>query len=182
MGDSRELDTPPRSRRRKFFLITAAGLGLLLCVQPLFTDDEVSPPSSWHGDGPLTSDQLIVPSVRPTGASLNPTGTAAPTPTTTSPTRSAASRAATVPQSPKPLMLGPSDDRGVTKMVDEYCDRHVSGGSAESRDDGRWQCDRFLAFAKIVDMDVACGDSYGAGAYAQTSDADDPYAWRCYRR
>lgn len=78
------------------------------------------------------------------------------------------------------MLLGPSDDKGLTKMVDQYCDRHV-GGSAESRDDGRWQCDRFLAVDKIVDMEVACTDTYGAGAYAQSSDAADPYAWRCYR-
>jgi hypothetical protein len=33
----------------------------------------------------------------------------------------------------------------------------------------------------IVDMDVACRDTYDSGAYARTSNPDDAYAWRCYR-
>jgi hypothetical protein len=66
-------------------------------------------------------------------------------------------------------------------MVDRYCDRHVSGSSsAEPRSDGRWQCERFLASSRIADMDVVCGDTYGAGAYAQNS-GNGAYDWRCYR-
>jgi hypothetical protein len=64
-------------------------------------------------------------------------------------------------------------------MVQRYCDRH-GGGSADPRHDGRWRCRRFLS-ASIADLDIACRDTYGSPAYAQTSDADDPYAWRCYR-
>jgi hypothetical protein len=38
-----------------------------------------------------------------------------------------------------------------------------------------------LLGSRIVDMDVVCSDTYGSGAYAQTSNGGDPYAWRCYR-
>jgi hypothetical protein len=38
-----------------------------------------------------------------------------------------------------------------------------------------------LLGSRIVDMDVVCSDTYGSGAYTQTSNGGDPYAWRCYR-
>jgi hypothetical protein len=76
------------------------------------------------------------------------------------------------------LLLGPSSGRGVATMVQGYCDRY-SGGSADPRNDGRWQCTRLLS-ASIVDMDVACRDTYDPGADARTSNPGDPYACRCY--
>jgi hypothetical protein len=81
--------------------------------------------------------------------------------------------------SPGPVLLGPSSNDGLDNLVQQYCDRHA-GGVARPRDDGRWQCVRLLS-ASIADLDLACRDTYGSAAHAQTSKQDDPYAWRCYR-
>jgi hypothetical protein len=113
----------------------------------------------------------VTPSVTPSATpSVTPSVTPTPTPTVATPTQT---------QSSGPVLLGPSSNRGVANMVQRYCDRYT-GGSADPRSDGRWQCTRLLS-ASIVDIDVACRDTYDSGAYARTSNPGDPYAWRCYR-
>ncbi|MBY8871795.1 hypothetical protein K7640_08070 [Micromonospora sp. PLK6-60] len=67
----------------------------------------------------------------------------------------------------------------MTGLVQRYCERH-GGGSASAQRDGGWRCTRFLS-SSTVEMDVACQEAYEPDAFARTSDAGDPYAWRCYR-
>ncbi|HEY0696182.1 MAG TPA: hypothetical protein VGD43_00050 [Micromonospora sp.] len=112
-------------------------------------------------------------------ATPSPTPTASPTPTTT-PTRTPSSRATSEP-APTAVLLGPAGSGELSAMVERYCDRHVSRSStAEPRRDGGWECERFLASPRLVDMGVACADTDGAGAYARNVDGG-AYGWRCYR-
>ncbi|MEU2615643.1 hypothetical protein ABZ570_29335 [Micromonospora sp. NPDC007271] len=192
-----ELDAHPRPASRRRWLIAVGGLalGALLCALAS-TWGSGQPP---EGERPLViatippevSEEPIalpeMPSATPTSAT--PRSSPATPRTTRSVTRSAmpstarsVTRSATPTQtrSPSPLLLGPSSSDGVANMVQGYCDRHAAGSSAEARNDGRWQCTRLLS-ASVVDMDLACRDTYGSGAYAGTSNPGDPYAWRCYR-
>lgn len=176
-----------RLRRRRWWLFTATALGLLLCVQPLFAggDDGGGSPSSWQPD--------LVPDGRWTAGTAEPTAdpvppsapaatTGAPAPTSATPSRPASTGPASASPPPGPVLLGPSDKSGVQDLAQEYCDRHQSGAMAGPRADGRWQCVRLLLFVNVVDLDVACADTYGKDAYAKTDDPDDAYAWRCYQR
>ncbi|MEH0935358.1 hypothetical protein [Micromonospora psammae] len=125
--------------------------------------------TSAGSSAPPSATPSLKPSATPSAApSVTPSAT--PTPTGATPTKT---------RSPGPVLLGPSSSRGVARMAQRYCDRYT-GGSADPRNDGRWQCTRLLS-TSIVDMDVACRDTFESGAYAQTSDSGDPYAWRCYR-
>ncbi|WP_157744523.1 hypothetical protein [Micromonospora viridifaciens] len=192
-----ELDAHPRPASRRRWLIAVGGLalGVLLCALA-FTWGSGQPP---EGEQPLViatippeaSEEPValpeMPSATPTSAT--PRSSPATPHTTRSVTRSATpsaapsvTRSATPAQtrSPSSLLLGPSSNDGVANLAQGYCDRHAAGSSAEARNDGRWQCTRLLS-ASAVDMDVACRDTYGSGAYAQTSTPGDPYAWRCYR-
>ncbi|MBV1856416.1 hypothetical protein [Catellatospora tritici] len=161
-------------------MIVATVLATLLCILPLFTRGAVSSPFSWHSgqsDWQVPAG-LPAPTAEPATPSSTPTGTATPTPHTASPTP----RPTPAATESGPVLLGPADGAGVKDLASQYCERHVSGGAARPRADGRWRCDRLLLLAVVVDMDVACRDAYGSGAYAQTSDAKNPNAWRCYRR
>ncbi|MEH0826067.1 MULTISPECIES: hypothetical protein [unclassified Micromonospora] len=194
----------PASRRRRW-LIPVGGLALaaLLCALTLMwglgrppesglaVSTSTTPPDPFEkpvtlAEVPSTSPSSATaggssapssatPSAKPSATpSATPSGTPSakptPTPTVATPTKT---------RSPNPVLLGPSSSRGVASMAQRYCDRYT-GGSADPRNDGRWQCTRLLS-ASTVDMDVACRDTYDFGAYAQTSDPADPYAWRCYR-
>ncbi|MFG2053139.1 hypothetical protein ACGFI9_03825 [Micromonospora sp. NPDC048930] len=193
---------PPDGRRR--WLIAAGGLalGALLCAlavgwwsgrppaaglpvsaatappdpsgEPVILPEAPSaPPASAAPSTTPSATPSVTPSATPSASpSVTPSATPTPTPTTKKATP-------TPTPSPSPALLGPSTSRGVTNMVQRYCDRHT-GGSADPRNDGRWQCTSLLS-ASIVDMTVACRDTYGSGAYARTATPDDPYAWRCYR-
>lgn len=195
----------PASRRRRRWLIPVGGLalGALLCAlaftwgsgRPPEDGLPVSAPSTPPdpSEEPITlpeipstppnsatpSNSSATPSARPSVTpsatpsappSATPSATSTPTPTMATPTQT---------RSSSPVLLGPSSRTGVANMAQRYCDRYT-GGSADPRNDGRWQCTKLLS-APIVDMDVACRDTYDSGAYAQTSGPDDPYAWRCYR-
>ncbi|SCL27279.1 hypothetical protein GA0070624_3469 [Micromonospora rhizosphaerae] len=192
-----ELGAHPRPASRRRWLIAVGGLalGVLVCALA-FTWGSGQPP---EGERPLViatippevSEEPMalpeMPSAMPSTAtprSSSATPGTAPT-VTRSATPSAApsvTRSATPAQtrSASPVLLGPSGNDGVANMAQGYCDRHAAGSSAEPRNDGSWQCTRLL-MASVVDMDVACRDTYGSGAYARTSDPGDPYAWRCYR-
>lgn len=202
---SRERVARPRpARRRRRWLIPVGGLalGALLCVlaftwepgqppevglpvsvatppdlseEPIaFPEMPSTPPSSaapQSSSATPSATPSVTPSATPSATPpVTPSATPAPTPTAATPTQT---------QSSSPVLLGPSSRRGVADMAQRYCDRYT-GGSAESRSDGRWQCRRLLS-ASIVDMNVACRDTYESGAYAQTSNPGDAYAWRCYR-
>ncbi|RKE12192.1 hypothetical protein [Catellatospora citrea] len=175
-----------RKRRRRWWMFTATALGLLLCVQPLFSGgDDGSAPSSWQPDtvpDGRWSMGVAQPTAGPIPTSAPAATTAAPEPTSAAPPRPAPTGSARPSQTPGPVLLGPSGKAGVQDLAQEYCDRHGGGASAGPRLDGRWQCVRLLLFVSIVDMDVACADTYDKAAYAQTSDPDDAYAWRCYQR
>ncbi|MFE9204857.1 hypothetical protein [Micromonospora sp. NPDC007230] len=192
-----ELDARPRPTSRRRWLVAVGGLalGALVCALA-FNWGSGQPP---EGERPLVvatippegSEMPIalpeIPSATPTSATprSSPATPRATRSVTRSATPSAApsvTRSATPAQtrSPSPPLLGPSSNDGVANMVQKYCDRHTAGSSAEPGNDGRWQCTRLLS-ASTVDMDVACRDTYGSGAYARTSTPGDPYAWRCYR-
>ncbi|WP_144122569.1 hypothetical protein [Catellatospora sichuanensis] len=174
-----------RIRRRRWWLFAATTLGLLLCIQPLFSggDDDSSPSSRpsdtvpdsrWSMGAAEPTVGSVLPSAPPTTAPEPEPTLAAPRPTPTRP--------ASASRTPGPVLLGPSGKAGVADLAEEYCVDHGNGALAGPRADGRWQCVKLLLFVRIVDMDVACADTYGKGAYAQTADPDDAYAWRCYRR
>ncbi|WP_121397612.1 hypothetical protein [Micromonospora sp. M71_S20] len=201
---TREFDTRPRQARQRRRLIAVVGLalGTLLCAlaflwgsdrspegglplstatippgssaEPIALPDKPSAvPSSviprTSSAAPRTTPSAMRPAAPSAAPSVTHSATSPPTPTPATPTQT---------QSSSPLLLGPSND-GVKSMVQQYCDQH-GGGSAEPRNDSGWQC-RQLLFASVVDMDVACRDTYGSGAYARTLNSEDPYAWRCYR-
>ncbi|GAB4051329.1 hypothetical protein [Catellatospora paridis] len=175
-----------RTRRRRWWLFTATALGLLLCVQPLFSGgDDAGSPSSWQPDAVPDGSWTIgvaEPTVDPILPSAPATTTGAPAPTSAAPSRPAPTGPASASPASGPVLLGPSGKAGVQDLAEEYCDRHESGAMAGPRADGRWHCVRLLLFVSIVDLNVACADTYGKDAYAQTADPDDAYAWRCYQR
>ncbi|GAA3752556.1 hypothetical protein GCM10022225_41310 [Plantactinospora mayteni] len=106
-------------------------------------------------------------------------GAAVPTsPATTGPPPPAAP-----PPPPQPVLLGPDGRDGLARMMDRYCDEHVGVTSwADTRGDGGWECDRLLLSSRTVDIDLACRDTYGDGAFAQNPEGRDPFGWRCFRR
>ncbi|MEE6258583.1 hypothetical protein [Plantactinospora sonchi] len=84
---------------------------------------------------------------------------------------------------PQPVLLGPDGRDALARMIDGYCDRHVGGTSwADPRGDGGWECDRILLSSRTVDLDLACRDAYGDGAFPDNPDPGDAHGWRCYRR
>ncbi|WBB70061.1 hypothetical protein [Micromonospora sp. WMMD812] len=130
--------------------------------------DSATPPSP---SATPSATPSVTPSATPSATpSVTPSARPTPTPGGATPTPTA---------SAGPVLLGPSGRRGVENMAQRYCDQHV-GGSADARSDGRWQCTRLLS-SSIVDMDVACRDSYDPAAFARNSDPGDAYAWRCFR-
>ncbi len=198
----REVARPrPASRRRRWMIpVGVLAVGALLCAlvlkwgsdrppaggvaistaptpsdafqQPIALSEPPSTPPSSTTPRRSSATPSATPSVTPSAEpSVTPSAAPSATPTTTSiapaPTRSS-----------DPVLLGPSNRRGVVTMAQGYCDRYT-GGSADPRNDGRWQCSRLLS-SSIVDMDVACRDTYDSDAYAQTSRSGDSYAWRCY--
>lgn len=177
-----ELEPQPRRRRRRWWLTIAAAMGLLLCVQPLFSgNDEGSAPSTSHPDT-SPDGHWSIGTASPTVDPARPTTTPTAAPTSAAATRPAPTGSAGASRSPVPVLLGPADGAGVRELAEEYCEQHVSGSVAAPRADGRWQCVRLLVFVKDVDMDVACADAYGKDAFAQNPDPDDAHAWRCYQR
>ncbi|MGN9807463.1 SPOR domain-containing protein [Micromonospora sp. L32] len=192
----------PASRRRRWLIpVGALAVGALLAALALTWESGRTPESGLPVSAATTAPDPFeepvtpgeIPSMSPSSAapggssappsatpsarpSVTPSATPSVTPSAT-PTPTAATPTQT--RSPNPVLLGPSSSRGVANMAQRYCDRYT-GGSADPRNDGRWQCTRLLS-ASIVDMDVACRDTFESGAYAQTSNSGDPYAWRCYR-
>lgn len=141
---------------------------------PADSPPPTSPPPSraTNAPGPTPSAPAVptrtaVPGATPT---LGPGGTSNP-PTAQLP-----------PPQPEPVLLGPDGRDELARMMDRYCDRHVGGPSwADSRGDGRWECERLLRSSRTVDMDTACRDTYGDGAFAR-NDTGDAFDWRCLRR
>ncbi|MFU8854334.1 hypothetical protein ACNAW0_25615 [Micromonospora sp. SL1-18] len=200
----------PVSRRRWLIAVGGLALGMLLCALPFMMGSGAPPEGGDRSEGVLplstvtippdaSEEPITLPEMPSTAPSSATPGSSSATPRTrrsvthsaTPGARPSVTRSATPPptptvttptqtRSPSPVLLGPSSNDGVATMAQQYCDRHTAGSSAEARNDGRWQCTRLL-LASAVDMDVACHDTYGSGAYAQTSNPGDPYAWRCYR-
>ncbi|WP_346536721.1 hypothetical protein [Micromonospora sp. DPT] len=194
----------PASRRRRWLIpVGGLALGALLCALALMWGSGRTPESGPSVSAATTAPDPFgkpvtlgeIPSMSPSSAapggssappsatpsarpSVTPSATPSVTPSAT-PTPTPPAATPTQTRSPNPVLLGPSSSRGVANMAQRYCDRYT-GGSADPRNDGRWQCTRLLS-ASIVDMDVACRNTYETGAYAQTSNSGDPYAWRCYR-
>ncbi|MBE1486222.1 hypothetical protein [Plantactinospora soyae] len=143
---------------------------------------ELSPsPTTSPSAPPATGTPTTSPSVRPV-----PTRTALPGVTpplapggTSNPP---AAQLPPPPAPPEPVLLGPDGRDELAQMMDRYCDRHVGGTSwADPRGDGRWECQRLLLSSRTVDMDTACRDTYGDGAFAR-NDGGDAFDWRCFRR
>ncbi|WP_117208402.1 hypothetical protein [Allorhizocola rhizosphaerae] len=171
-------------RRRWLLLIAVGGLavGTLLCVMPFMWGSDPAPQGALPAPLPamspeISEEPLILPDLPlPSVTSASPTPRS---PSAAPSTTASVSPTPTPTRSPDPVLLGPSSGGGVENMVQRYCDRH-SGGSADALSDGRWRCVRLLS-SSAVDLNVACRDSYGTGAYARSTRAGDPYAWRCYR-
>jgi len=120
---------------------------------------------------PVASAQTTLKPVR--GLPRTPARTASATPTPTA-TPSAS-------RSPRPVRLGPASAGQLEYMVKRYCVRYANSSDPDPRRDGRWECDRgWLSSPRLVNMDVACRDTYGDGAYATNPDGG-AYDWRCYR-
>ncbi|MBF9128706.1 hypothetical protein I0C86_06845 [Plantactinospora sp. S1510] len=131
------------------------------------------PPRATNAPGPTPSARSVptrtaVPGATPT---QGPGGTSRPPAAELPP-----------PPPPEPVLLGPDGRDELARMMDRYCDRHVGGTSwADPRGDGRWECERLLLSSRTVDMDTACRDTYGDGAFAR-NDTGDAFDWRCFRR
>jgi len=80
------------------------------------------------------------------------------------------------------VSLGPDGREELTRMMDRYCDRHVSASWADPRGDGQWECQRLLLGSRRIDLDTACRDTYGDGAFADNANPEDAFGWRCFRR
>ncbi|MGN9774691.1 hypothetical protein ACTMS0_02740 [Micromonospora sp. H33] len=201
---SRELDVRPRpANRRRRWMIPVGGLALAALLSALAfmwgsdqppeaglplpaaaspTDAYEQPSTHPEPSAPPSSPTLPDSSATPSAtSSVTPSSSPSATPSVTpSATPSATPSVTPAPtQSPGPVLLGPQSGGGVENLVQRYCDRHT-GGSADPRRDGRWQCETLFS-ASIVNMDIACQDTYDSGAYARTTNPGDAYAWRCYR-
>ncbi len=80
---------------------------------------------------------------------------------------------------PKLGLLGGVDVAG-------WCRKHsLAGGDPAPADPNSaysWHCNSASDLMSTgVNMDGACVDQYGDGAYARTFKDNDPYSWRCYR-
>ncbi|MCW3816191.1 hypothetical protein ONA91_17240 [Micromonospora sp. DR5-3] len=191
-----------RSRRRPptyLWLVLFSGLAgvLLLALRPGSADTDQDQQAVAPGPAiglPRETDPIELTDQTPTPASASrtaepevsesasptPTPASSPTPTPTPTASPSPSQSPTPGPTAQPVLLGPDGAGELAAMVESYCDRHVSGSSsASARSDGRWECRRFLASPRIVNMDTACRDRYGADAYAQNS-TGDAYDWRCY--
>ncbi|MEO3815003.1 hypothetical protein [Plantactinospora sp. B24E8] len=135
-------------------------------------------PTPTEPDDRATATPSASPS-RPSGAG----GASTPTPGGTTSAPAGPPPPAVPAPPPSPVLLGPDDQSGLSRMIDQYCDRHVGGASwADPRGDGGWECDRFLLSSRRVDLDLACRDAYGDGAFPDNPDPGDAHGWRCYRR
>ncbi len=173
-------DLPARPRNPRWLWLIPVGamaVGAMLGILPFLEQFRRPPDNALPLPATVTPQELTVqPSPPP-----EPSAKATPSPTSGRAPAAPAAKPTTQTWSPSPgpVLLGPSSDNGFQTMVQRYCDRYA-GGFADPREDGRWQC-RLLLLASIADLDIACRDTYSSAAYAQTSYADDPYAWRCYR-
>lgn len=182
-ADGQIPDAPARPRNPRWLWlipIGAVAVGAILGILPFLQELTRPPDNAIPLPAPATPQEMSKP---PSTALEPPPPSATPTPSPTSRRPSAAPQVTqitpTSSPAPGPILLGPTGDNGLETMVQRYCDRH-GGGLADPRHDGRWQCSRLLS-ASIADLDIACRDTYDSAAYAQTLNADDPYAWRCYR-
>ncbi|MGI5212505.1 hypothetical protein [Plantactinospora sp. CA-290183] len=143
-------------------------------------------PASGTPDPSSPATPTPTPSVTPS-TSTSPSAAAVPTPSATpsSPVVNPPPVADVPPPPPlpppQPVLLGPGGRGELTQLVERYCDRRVGSLSwADARGDGRWECGQLLS-SRIVDMDVACRDTYGDGAFARNTEPGDAYGWRCFR-
>jgi hypothetical protein len=83
-------------------------------------------------------------------------------------------------------LAGPADGWGLSRMLNEYCQRRFDRYAALTRRDGgaanNWACvGRRGSDPALIDMMDACVLAYGSGTVAKYSNAQDPFSWRCYR-
>ncbi|GAB3966758.1 hypothetical protein [Plantactinospora veratri] len=132
---------------------------------------------------PRASDAPASPPTTPSRPPLHGAGAAVPTPPATTAPPSSPAAPPPPPPPAQPVLLGPDDRDGLARMMDRYCDEHVGGASwADTRGDGGWECERLLLSSRTIDIDRACRDTYGDGAFAENREGRDPFGWRCFRR
>ncbi|MFY1674463.1 hypothetical protein ACN27G_31705 [Plantactinospora sp. WMMB334] len=185
------------------------GTGPQAGVPTAVTDPPASPPIATPQPGPAADGTAPsgTPDPSPTAPDPSPTprATTRPTPPTGSPSPQPPLQGAAVPAPsattgtppatdpappappaapppPQPVLLGPDGRSDLVRMMESYCDEHVGGLSwAETRGDG-WECRRLLLSSRAVDLDRACRDTFGDGAFAENPQGRDPFGWRCFRR
>jgi hypothetical protein len=189
--------TVRRFAREYGWLGAAVGLGtlVLLCSVPFVTGTSLT----WNSADPVAAasrgpDASVVPPAQ--SATAAPTVRTSPTPAPSSakPKPPATPRQPVARTSPTPrrttaapadpVLLGPTDTGQLWGITDAWCkardrDSYVQPGQ---QSDGRWWCLRWGTQPTTVDMNAACRIRYGNGAFAQTTNSRDPYAWRCYKR
>lgn len=201
-------ETAPTAVVRRFtreygWLLAAAGLGVLvlLCSVPFVTGTSMN----WTSGDPFAAPPPVSPSAGgasspvPDEPAGPPTSAAPATTPTPSPTPSKTRRPArtTPPAAPRttapagaapraPTALGPDGGPvGLWQMLREYCQRTYGTNEAQLRHgtgqaENNWECRRPGPDA-LIDMNAACRGRYGSGAFAQFSDRNDAFSWRCYR-
>ncbi|MFC0531993.1 hypothetical protein [Phytohabitans kaempferiae] len=199
-----------RLSREYGWLIAAVGLGalVLLCSVPFVSGSGLTWNSADPLAAPVDvprpagSAPAFVPPPDAPPTSAAPTATAttpAPSPSVAATTRRPAVRtsgptppppttAAPSPAPPRaPVALGPDGGwLGLWQMLREYCDRQYRTREAQlrhgtGRAENNWECRREGADDPLIDMSAACKLRYGGVAFAQFSDRDDAFSWRCYR-
>ncbi|AVT30924.1 hypothetical protein C6361_17160 [Plantactinospora sp. BC1] len=136
-------------------------------------------PTSRAGGAPASPPPAPSTPARPP---LQEAGAAVPTPPPTTAPPSSPAAPPPPPPPAQPVLLGPDGRDGLARMMDRYCDEHVGGASwADTRGDG-WECERLLLSSRTIDIDRACRDTYGDGAFAENREGRDPFGWRCFRR
>ncbi|MEE6311111.1 hypothetical protein V1634_30195 [Plantactinospora veratri] len=140
-------------------------------------------PTATPSPTPRASDAPASPPTTPSRPPLHGAGAAVPTPPATTAPPSSPAAPPPPPPPAQPVLLGPDDRDGLARMMDRYCDEHVGGASwADTRGDGGWECERLLLSSRTIDIDRACRDTYGDGAFAENREGRDPFGWRCFRR
>lgn len=183
----------PRTVREYGWLAAAVGLGVvvLLCSLPFVS----GPGLTWHSAEPVSATPSApVETSAPATHTAAPSPSAAPTTAKPTPSRSA-TRAprrqnTTTAAAPRPVattaaaptLLGPQSADGLWQLVGGYCQRDEAWARPGENGDGNWWCLRWNRDPQVADMTAACRNAFGGGAFAETSNRRDPFAWRCYRR